>query len=367
MELYTLDPTFMREHVIDEYMSAIWTERFTKNGDMELILPVTLERIIQLQEGKFVACLGSDEIMIIESVLIDAGLMTVKGKTLEAFFNERYLRNSADLSVNEWAFANVKPGNILSQIVQAMVVDATSPGLTALGGVLNQIPFLVVGDIDQSDPAISKKVPFGPMYDAMLPIAETAKLGMKIFLSRADPFGYELTFTVYKGVNRTSAQLENNLVRFSPAEDSLTNLKEVRSIAGYKNVVYMFPPSWSSATAPVVSYSPGVDPAVTGFNRRVLVAQASDISEDQVTGGVTLLSLMQQKATDALANNNYTKLVDGEVVPQPEFIYGQDYKLGDIIELVGMNGIPQNAQITEYIRSKDSTGERAYPTVSVVD
>jgi hypothetical protein len=76
---------------------------------------------------------------------------------------------------------------------------------------------------------------------------------------------------------------------------------------------------------------------------------------------------MTQAGTDALANNNYTKLVDGEVVPQPQYKYGVNYKLGDLIELVGSDGGVQKAQVTEYIRSKDATGEKAYPTVSVVD
>lgn len=363
MELYTLDETFLRDQVIDEYISAIWAERFTKNGDVQIVLVATPERVTQLAEGRFLAEKNSDEIMIIESQLIENGVMTVKGVTTEVFFNERFIRNSSDPTVSDWAFNNVKPGTILSTLVHDVVIT----GAAAIGGSADVMPYLVLGNIDISDPAITKKIPFGPLYDPMAEIAGTSKLGMKIFLSRADPFGYEMTFTVYKGVDRTSSQLENDLVRFSSAQDSMTNIKQVSSIAGYKTVVYVFPPSWSAATAPQVLYAPGASAADRGFDRRVLVIQASDISEDQVTGDVTLASLMTKAGQDALANNNYTKLVDGEVVPQPQYVYGQNYKLGDLIELVGQDGIVQKAQITEYIRSKDATGEKAYPTVSVVD
>lgn len=367
MELYTLDETFQKDTVVEGYSSAIWTERFSKNGDVNIVMPASAERIALLAEGKFLAERDSDEIMIIDSQLVEDGDIKVVGKTLEAFFNERYFVNSADHSVNEWA-ARDHPGSILSQMVNVIVINANAPGLAELGGVLNKIPFLILGDIDISDPIVSRKVPFGPMYDAMLPIAETYRLGMRVYLSRSDAFGYELTFSVYKGVDRTSAQLENDLIRFSPAQDSMTGTSQLNSIAGYKNVVYLYPPSWSTtSTAPIVVYAPGVDPTVTGFGRRILVAQASDIEESEVTGGVTLSALMNQKATDLLANNNYTKLVDGEVVPQPEYVYGENYNLGDLIELQGPDGSIQKAQITEYIRSKDATGERAYPTVSVVD
>lgn len=365
MELYTLDETFLKDKVIDEFTSVIWAERFLKNGEVQLSLEATAERMVALKEGKFLAEKDSDEIMIIESQLVDEnGILTIKGTTVEGFFNQRYIRTSADPDVNDWTVTG-KAGAILSSIVNRVVIAGT--GSVGLGDAANIIPNLVIGDIDASGDVLVKKVPFGPMYDAMQPIAESAKLGMKIFLSRADPFGYELTFTVYKGVDRTSAQLENDLVRFSSAEDSLTNIKSVSSIAGYKTVVYVFPPSWSAATAPVVVYAPGSSADALGFDRRVLVIQASDISEEQVTGTATLASLMQKAGTDALANNNYTKLVDGEVVPQPQYKYGTNYRLGDLIELVGQDGVIQKAQITEYIRSKDASGEKAYPTVSVVD
>jgi hypothetical protein len=362
MEIYTLDETFLREYVIDEYVSALWVERFSKAGDCQIVLPATPDRVAKLAEGKFLAEKDSDELMLIESQLVENGLITIKGHTTETFFNERYIRLA---SGNEWSFNNVKPGTILSTIVHDVAI--TGAATVGVGGAENVIPFLVIGDVDTSDPAITKKVGFGPAYEQMEPIAITSKLGTKIFLSRADPFGYELTFTVYKGVDRTSAQLENDLVRFSSADDSLTNVKSISSITGYKTVVYVFPPSWSSATPPVVVYSPGSSADARGFERRVLVIQASDISADQVSGGTTLVSLMTQAGTDALANNNYTKLVDGEVVPQPQYKYGVNYKLGDLIELVGSDGGVQKAQVTEYIRSKDATGEKAYPTVSVVD
>lgn len=370
MDLFTLDNTFGRDKVIDEYMSLIWTERFTKNGDMTLVIPSTPERISILAEGTFVGLLDSDVPMRLETMSIENGLITVVGKTLETFFNERVIWISTDPAVNSWDLRDT-PGGLLHTIVQEMLVHGTmlDDGSLGIGGDLNEIPYLVVGDIAATDDIVSVKIPIGPVYDAMLPIAETYKLGMKVFLSRSDPFGYELTFTAYKGLDRTSDQLENNLVQFSSSLDSMTNVKELRSLASYKTVAYVFPPDWSSSPLPVFEYAPGTDMMATGFDRRILVTRATDISEDQVAPavpGVSLTSLMIQKAKDALANNNFTKVVDGEVVPQSQFKYGTDYKLGDIIELKGLDDVAQHAQITEYIRSKDATGERAYPTVSVI-
>jgi hypothetical protein len=66
-------------------------------------------------------------------------------------------------------------------------------------------------------------------------------------------------------------------------------------------------------------------------------------------------------------DNKFTKVVDGEIVPDIQFKYGVHYYLGDVVELQGNSGIVQNARVTEYIRTQDESGERAYPTVTVLD
>ena len=78
-------------------------------------------------------------------------------------------------------------------------------------------------------------------------------------------------------------------------------------------------------------------------------------------------ALLDSKARDALANNNFVKVIDGEIIPQNEYVFGTDYGLGDLIELEDPHGTIQKARITEYIRSSDSNGFRSYPTVSVED
>jgi hypothetical protein len=78
---------------------------------------------------------------------------------------------------------------------------------------------------------------------------------------------------------------------------------------------------------------------------------------------------LDQRAKNALVNNNYVRMFDGTVVPQNGYAYGvgEDYYLGDIIELRGDTTTIQKARITEYTRSKDATGTYEYPTLSVID
>ena len=68
-----------------------------------------------------------------------------------------------------------------------------------------------------------------------------------------------------------------------------------------------------------------------------------------------------------LLTNRYIKSVDGEIVPDNQFKYGVHYNLGDVIEVEGNTGVIQAARITEYIRSQNNAGEKAYPTVSMIE
>jgi hypothetical protein len=73
-----------------------------------------------------------------------------------------------------------------------------------------------------------------------------------------------------------------------------------------------------------------------------------------------------QNAKDALANHNYIRAIDGQSSPTSDYKFGVHYGLGDIIELEGLTGLISKARVTEYIRSQDKTGEKEYPTISVL-
>jgi len=94
---------------------------------------------------------------------------------------------------------------------------------------------------------------------------------------------------------------------------------------------------------------------------------ADDITTDMVAGNSqSLVNILNSRALDELTNNPFIKSVDGEIVPDNQFQYGIHYNLGDVIEVEGNTGVVQSARITEYIRSQDAAGEKAYPTVSMI-
>jgi len=372
MEPFTLNRSFLKQDVIDAFHSIIWTERYYGDSDVELVVPATQTMIQKLEEGTFLGLDESDEVMILETANIEENKLKVTGISLLKWLNNRFIRISAAHEDRYWYISGATPGNILWIVVYNMCCQG-SPYLSGSIpiGVTNPqsliIPGLGLKDYDKSGSNVSVGVPYGPVFAALYEIATTYEVGMQITLESATEASYSLGFRSYKGLNRTSGQTENPVVRFSPAMDSFTNIKELRSIAALKTLVYAFAPQNPDGLATTPGVSALTGPQYTGFDLRAQLVFAEDITTDQVGGSqANLVNILNSRAYDALTTNHFIKAVDGEIVPNNQFQYGIHYNLGDVIEVQGNSDIVQSARITEYIRAQDDAGERAYPTVAML-
>jgi Siphovirus ReqiPepy6 Gp37-like protein len=377
MDIYTLNRKFLRQDIIDGFNSVIWTERYYGDSDVELVVPATTEMIRKLVPGTFLALDGSDEVMILETYNIEAGNLKVTGLSLLPWLNNRFIRTSPKHDDQYWYISGMPPGQVLWHIVNNMCI-AGSPYLTGAinTGIANPqqlaIPGLILKDFDKAGGNISVGVPYGPIYDALREIATTYEVGMQITLESASDTAYTLGFRSYRGLDRTSGQTLYPPVRFSPQLDSLTDIKELQSIAAFKTLAYAFASNnpvdandVPLATAPGVSALSGTQ--YTGFDLRASLVFSSDITTDMVGGSAAnLLAVLNSRAKDELNNNRFEKAVDGEIVPANQFKYGINYNLGDVIEVQGNSEIISTSRVTEYIRSQDEAGERAYPTVAML-
>lgn len=375
MELFTLNRKFLKQDVIDGFQSAIWTERYYGDSDVELIVPATREMQQKLPEGIFLGLVGSDEIMIIETAGVEDGKLKVTGNSLLAWLNNRFVRVSASHEDQYWYLSGGPPGWVLWAIVYYMCVPG-SPYLDGSipTGISNPqqlaIPGLGLKAYDTSGSNISVGVPYGPVYDAMREIATTYEVGMQITLESATDTSYSLGFRSYRGLDRTTRQNINPIVRFSPQMESLTDIKELRSIKELKTLVYAFIPTSDEELKPLIT-GPGVaalsGPQYSGFDLRAQLIFASDITTDMVAGSSTnLLNILNSRALDELTNHRFIRAVDGEIVPQNPFQYGVHYNLGDIIEVQGNSEVVTRSRVTEYIRAQDEAGERSYPAVAML-
>src|SRR6185503_19836225 len=117
MELYTLDRNFIKQETIDEFDSAIWTERYYGDGEFVLEVPAKTSMISKLSKGVLMMCQGSDIPMILETREIKDKTLKTTGISLLKCMNNRFVRTSYDHSVKERVVATLKAGALLTWVV----------------------------------------------------------------------------------------------------------------------------------------------------------------------------------------------------------------------------------------------------------
>lgn len=361
MEVYILDDLLRRETVIDRFTSLIWTERFSAFGDFQLVIQSNVQSRNLLQEGEMLAINGSDRIMVIETVedkddSDGRSLLTLTGRSLEAVMQLRV--NSSTL----FASATGGPPNVNTTGTPGEIAryqfDSYCRNNTSFPQ--ENIPFITDGSlypastITEPDMTITMSVDINNVYDAIKNLCDIYGLGFRLYRGADDS---KLYFDVYSGNDLTTAQTALPSVIFSPDLDNLTDAAQLSSIENYKNVAYVLAPNGSR-----IVYPEGVDPSISGFDRRVMFVDASDITD---AAGPDLDAALDLRGAQELAKNKTLTALDGEIPQSSSYRYRVDYNLGDILELRNDDGVTNRMRVTEQIFVDDDQGERSYPTLSV--
>src|SRR5215475_314374 len=118
MDLYTMNRQFLKQFEIDEFMSAIWTERYYGNGDLTLSVAATQNMIQNIPVGTFIGRVGSKEVMMVETVDNKDDLLSITGQGLVPWLDNRFVRASKLQEDQSWALPAMVPGQAITYIVQ---------------------------------------------------------------------------------------------------------------------------------------------------------------------------------------------------------------------------------------------------------
>jgi len=357
VEAYVLDPLLRRIAVIDQFESLIWTERFAAFGDFQMDIVSTPGMRTLLSTGTLLAMNESYRVMMVETVEdeVDSDgrrMLSVKGRSIEALLLDRVAKNStADLTTSpKWVITN-PPATVARQIFHDICV-------TGILDASDVIPFINEGSFLPPDTVVEPIDPITveldptTVYDAIEDICNVWSMGFRMVRNFDTS---ELWFDVYTGSNRTTGQAVLPPVIFTPSLDNLQNTKELTTIDKSKNVAYVYSPAGFLKV-----YAPGADETTEGFERHVLVVNATDVTSETTDIPGALL----QKGMEELAKNRVNQSLDGEIAQNSQFKYGVHYNLGDIVEMRTDNST-NNMRVTEQIFVSDREGERAYPTLSL--
>lgn len=359
MEVYILDSLYRRNQVVDKFQSLIWTDRFSAAGDFKLILPSTLENRGRFFPGVRLACNTSYRVMTVETIEDSTDsegrkLLEVSGPSLEDILDDRVARGTlGDLTATPKWILTGTPGEIMRQIFHDICVTGIlDPG--------DKITSVIEGSIFPSDTIAEPseeytiEIELDTVYKVEKNLADLFGLGFRIV---REPITSLLYWDVYSGSDRTTQQSTLPAVVFSPDLDNLQNIKELTTINLYKNVAYVFSPVGHE-----IVYALDIDPTVEGFERRVLIVKADDIT-DIIPADAT--AKMIQRGKEELGKNRRFSAFDGELSQRTNYRYDVDYRLGDLIEMRNTDGVTNYMQVTEQIMVSDEEGDKSYPTLAI--
>lgn len=77
--------------------------------------------------------------------------------------------------------------------------------------------------------------------------------------------------------------------------------------------------------------------------------------------------MLAQEGTEALAEKDVTTSFEGEIANDVNFIYGKDYFLGDLVQIISGYGIEATTRVIEMIDSEDVNGTNLILTFSEME
>lgn len=368
MELWILDKNLQSVKVVDVYKSFIWTDRYYEAGDFELYIPMNLVNLSDFQKDYYLWNSESEHLMIIESLNVESDIeegacLAVSGRSLESLLSRRVVWKKTPFKATGEGENRVKP-NLQNGIEKILNDNIINPEIGA-----RKIDKFIFEASD--DPRITELTfeaqYFGEeVYSIIQKLCMENEIGFKVTLNDNGLF----VFKLYKGTDRSYAQTVNPYVIFSPKFDNLSKSNYIDSFKLLKNVALV---AGESVDDPDnedetirETYVVNTASDVTGISRREIYVDASGVSRDmgdeEKLTEAQYQAHLRQKGIDSLIENSEIKAFEGEVNDSIMYKYGEDYLLGDVVQIANEYGHEGQAYISEFVMSYDQKGSSVYPT-----
>lgn len=383
MQYFLLNRDFDIIDGVEMFTSMIWTERYYEAGDFELYLPATKysmdlwtnaakEHYYIIREDDFNEESQSKmRCMIVENVKLDdtfdsGDYLIITGRSLKSLLNRRVVAGVKDIS-----------GGLEDEVRSLVEDNAISPKLTE-----RVIPKLVFGESSGIDDFVNAQLKGGLLDDAITSLCKLKKVGWDIRLNYNKK---QMEFIVYRGVDRSYAQTEddemerNPYVVFSEDFDNLLKTGYTFKTTDFRNVAYVYSEYKEQDPITKEEYdkeyseyviSKKIDYRPSQLTRYETYVDGTNISTGQNRSETRLhlneLRLaMTYKGQAELDKLIYTTDMTGDVVPDLMYKINKDYFLGDLVTIKNEYDLRMESRVTEIIESWDTNKRSCIPTFTV--
>lgn len=354
MQLYRIDglnlatPEINRDFILEDFDSVIWTDRYSAHGDFELEMPVRSFLSPGTQGVNALQNSLTGSLMLIENEEIvrneEDGEPRVKlsGRSIEAFLENRNSKTDGN-----------RDNEVLTGLPSEIIYDLVDRYCVNPSGASNVFPALAVDGTDPSGQStVTLSIERGNVYTMVKDICDAYGLGFEIEPSSSTDV---LNFKVYRGVDRS----DPDSFLYREYSEDLGNLKNVTRFASSKSYKTHARMLGATTGEDVFSYPESL---ATGFKRRTLVVDATDINADGSMTGTQERAALAERGEQILkeVENRLVSVVDGEAFSDISF------GLGDLVVLKSVANTRTNSIITERILASDSGGTLFYPSFEPV-
>lgn len=345
MNIFVMNTNFEVIDIIDAYESVIWTDRYNSYGDFEIFAPFSLELLNKVRQDYYLTTLDSEHVMIIEGIEISSDAETgnrlrITGRSLESIIDRRIIWEQTSYT---GSLQNAIQNMLTAAIINPTIAERRIPNFIFEPSTDPRITALTIEEEHTGD----------NLYEVISKLCERNYIGYKITLNDNNQF----VFKLYMGEDRSYDQLANPYVVFSPNYENIINSNYVDSTEIMKNITLVAGEDSGSARRTITVGSG------TGLTRRELFTDARDIQSEKVSNYDEAL---RQRGLQNLIENSRTVSFEGEVDAVRMFVYGEDFFMGDIIQISNEYGIEGAARVMEFIKSDDANGSKAYPTFEAI-
>lgn len=349
MEVIVLNTDFESVILLDTFKSLVWADRYDAYGDFEMTFAMDTALLEFLKENYYLWIKESEHCMIIEKIAIDCDVesgntLTISGRSLESILDRRIVWDSTTLSGNlQNGIKMLVNNNIISasdtrKIENFSFVESTDTSVTEL-----------TIDTEYADDDMRGE----ELYFIISKLCKENNIGFRVVLNESNKF----VFSLYAGVDRSFRQSENPYVIFSSSFDNVLNCNYYRSVEKLKNAALVVGEKYSSSGSSTSLTSTITDGSPTGLDRREIYINATNVSNT---------TDLQSEGKKTLAENKMITAFEGEINIEQPFKYGQDFFIGDIVQITDDYGNESSVRITEIVMSEENGFVSVTPTFEQV-
>lgn len=339
--LYVLDRQYMAKAYVDSFISFTWSEHYNSPGEFTLTIPLIESYVEAIRINDYIAIKESKEYMVVETSTLntdveDGDTLSFEGRTLSSILERRIVWTE----YKKTGDYNFQQG--IKELIEQNAISPTDekrkiPGLT----------FKMSEDKLITDLTCDFSVDVGSnLLTVIQDKCNEQKVGFRMLPK--DEGGFE--FELYMGVDRSKDQDIVPVVVFSDSYENLLNSSYVQSEREYISNALV---KGSNFQGEVFRKTER-----TGLDRREMY-----VTIDGERNGDELL----QKAKEEISKKTVTEMFGGEIDIYHQFIFGEDYFVGDIVQVSNKYGFAGRCRITELLMTRDAGGPILTPSFAVVD